>query len=247
MLTVVDLQEFALFLKKRSILEEEHANGMKKLCRMSQDSIARSEHLGGSFAKAWGEMMFIHDRMADNGMQFATSLHQMQEDLLELAAIAEKSRKGWKQSGLSAENKVADLENAMRKSKARYDSLAEEYDRVRTGDSSGRSGKVFGFKGPKSAAQHEEDLHRKVQGADQDYRSKVETVQTERGELLSRTRPETVRALQDIVKECDSGLTLQLQKFGTLDLEKGPDLVGFDCRANKSQHPSTRSCCLAMG
>lgn len=202
-----------MFLKKRSILEDEHANGLKKLCKMSQDSIQRTDHLGGSFAKAYSEMMVVHDRMADNGMQFALTLHQMQEDLLELAAVAEKARKGWKQNGLAAEQRVADIEAAMRKSKAKYDALSDEYDRVRTGDGA-KGGKMFGFKGPKSAAQHEEDLHRKVLAADQDYKAKVETAQTERKELQTRARPETVKALQDTIMQCDSGLTLQLQKFG---------------------------------
>jgi hypothetical protein len=32
--------------------------------------------------------------------------------------------------------------------------------------------------------------------------------------LITKTRPETVKALQDIVKECDSGVVLQMQKFG---------------------------------
>ena len=100
----------------------------------------------------------------------------------------------------------------MKKSKAKYDQLAEEYDRVRTGDSSGRKG--FGFKGPKSAAQHEEDLLRKVQAADQDYHGKVQTLQTERGELVNNSRPEAIKALHDIIRECDGGLALQVQKFG---------------------------------
>ena len=175
----------------------------------------RNEHRGGSFANAYDEMMTIQERMAENGIQFSTSLYQMHDDLLELATMAEKSRKGWKQSGLVAEQRVAELEAAMRKSKTKYDSLAEEYERARTGDASAQKGaKMFGFKGPRSAAQHEEDLLRKVQGADQDYHGRVQTLQTERSELLSRTRPETVKALQDIVKECDSALVLQMQKFG---------------------------------
>ncbi|KAK3371936.1 RhoGAP-domain-containing protein [Podospora didyma] len=216
--SIASAKEFALFLKRRSALEEEHSNGLRKLCRMSQDSIARSEHRGGSFAKAYEDMMAIHERMADNGSQFASSLHTMHEDLIELAAIAEKSRKGWKQNGLLAEQRVAELEAQMRKSKAKYDALAEEYDRARTGDTSGRQGgKMFGFKGPKSAAQHEEELLRKAQAADQDYQSKVQVAQQERGELIARTRPETVKALQDITRECDSGVVLQMQKFASFN------------------------------
>ncbi|KAK3335473.1 hypothetical protein B0T19DRAFT_9510 [Cercophora scortea] len=246
--SIASAKEFALFLKKRSALEDEHANGLKKLCRMSQDSIQRTEHRGGSFARAYDEMMAIHERMADNGVQFAMSLHTMHDDLIELASIAEKSRKGWKQNGLSAEQRVADLEAAMRKSKAKYDSLAEEYDRARTGDPSGRQGgKMFGFKGPKSAAQHEEDLLRKTQAADQDYMAKVQIAQSERTELLFRTRPETVKALQDIVRECDSGVVLQMQKFASFNekllLSNG---LSISPLKNGPEARSLRECVLAI-
>jgi Rho GTPase-activating protein RGD1 len=154
--------------------------------------------------------------MADNGAQFAISLHQMHEDLLEMAANIERGRKHWKTTGLTAEQRVADTEAAMRKSKAKYDSLAEDYDRARTGER--QSSKKFGIKGPKSAAQHEEDLLRKVQAADSDYASKVQIAQGQRAELWSKTRPEAVKAMQDLIKECDSALTLQMQKFGKLDI-----------------------------
>jgi hypothetical protein len=150
--------------------------------------------------------------MADNGAQFASSLHQMHEDLLELASNMERGRKHWKTAGLTAEQRVADIEAAMRKSRAKYDGLAEDYDRARTGDR--QSGKIFGLKGPKSAAQHEEDLLKKVQAADVDYSSKVQAAQAQRAELWSKLRPEAIKALQDLIKECDSALTLQMQKFG---------------------------------
>lgn len=150
--------------------------------------------------------------MADNGAQFAISLHQMHDDLLEVAANMERGRKHWKTTGLNAEQRVADSEAAMRKSRTKYDALAEDYDRARTGQ--GQSGKIFGLKGPKSAAQHEEDLLRKLQAADSDYASKVTIAQGQQAELLSKLRPEAIRAIQDLIKEMDSALTLQMQKFG---------------------------------
>jgi len=150
--------------------------------------------------------------MSDNGAQFATSLHQMHEDLLEIASNIERGRKHWKATGLTAEQRVADSEAAMRKSKAKYDSLAEDYDRAKTGDR--QQGKKFGLKGPKSAQQHEEDLLRKLRAADEDYAAKVQATQSQKVELLSKTRPDAVKALEDLIKECDSALTLQMQKFG---------------------------------
>ncbi|KAK4139074.1 uncharacterized protein C8A04DRAFT_33468, partial [Dichotomopilus funicola] len=216
--SIASAKEFALFLKKRSVLEDEHANSLKKLCKTSQDNMLRGEHRGGTFGRAYEEMMVVHERMADNGIQFAMSLQTMAEDLTELSLVAEKSRKGWKQSGLAAEQRVADLEAAMRKSKSKYDALAEEYDRVRTGDTAGRpGGKMFGFKAHKSGAGYEEDLLRKAQAADQDYQGKVQVAATERSELETKTRPETVQALQDTVRECDSALALQMQKFASFN------------------------------
>jgi Rho GTPase-activating protein RGD1 len=101
----------------------------------------------------------------------------------------------------------------MGKAKNKYDVLAEQYDRARTGDrQSGR----FGLK-TKSAAQQEEELNRKVQAADTDYASKVQTAQTSRQELITSLRPQAVRALTELIMECDSGVTLQLQKFASLN------------------------------
>lgn len=210
--SVASAREFAAFLRKRSTLEEEQAQGLKKLCKSSHESARRPDNRQGSYAQNYDEIIRIHDRMADNGVQFALSLHQMHEDLHDLAANMERGRKHWKQNGLSAEKRVQDSESMMEKAKSKYDSLAEDYDRARTGDK--QSGRVFGLKGPKSAAQHEEDLHRKVGQADSDYSAKVQAAKSQRQELVNTLRPQAIKALQELINECDSGLKLQLQKFG---------------------------------
>lgn len=201
-------------MKKRSTLEEDHAQGLKKLCKSSHEASRRPDNRQGSYAQHYNEVIGIHDRLADNGIQFALSLHQMHEDLHDLATNIERGRKQWKQSGLSAEKRVQDSEALVDKAKTKYDSLAEDYDRARTGDK--QAGRVFGLKGPKTAAQHEEDLHRKMQAADSDYSSRLQTAQSQRQELVSTQRPQVVKAILDLIIECDSGLTLQLQKYGEL-------------------------------
>jgi hypothetical protein len=193
-------------------LEQDHCDGIKAMCRRTHEQIRRPEHRHGSFLTAYDELTNIHDRMADNGAQFAISLHQMHDDLQELAINMERGRKHWKATGLTAEQRAADMEAAMRKSKAKYDSLAEDLDRAKTGER--QATKKFGLKGPKSAQQQEEDLQRKLQAADQDYNAKVTAALSQRAELWSKQRPEAVRALNDLIRECDSALTLQMQKFG---------------------------------
>jgi Rho GTPase-activating protein RGD1 len=151
--------------------------------------------------------MSVHERMAENGAQFALSLHQMHEDLTELSANMENGRKHWKHTGLAAESRVQEAEKQMEKAKAKYDSLAEDYDGVRTGDKKvGR----FGLRGPKN----EDELQSRLQQADGDYAQKVQHAKNQRQELVSTQRPQAVKAIQELITECDSALTLQLQKFG---------------------------------
>ncbi|KAL3420186.1 Rho-GTPase-activating protein 7 [Phlyctema vagabunda] len=246
--SIASAKEFALFLKKRSTLEEEHSNGLKKLCRMTSESTRKPEHRHGTFLQSHDEVTAIHETMADNGAQFAMSLHQMHEDLLDLTSNIERGRKHWKTTGLAAEQRVADMEVAMRKSKTKYDALAEDYDRARTGDR--QSGKLFGLKGPKSAAQHEEDLLRKVQAADADYASKVTNTQAQRAELVSKLRPEAVKALQALIKECDSALTLQMQKFASFNekllLSNGLNISPIKAVDQGSQRRSLREVVYAI-
>ncbi|EYE96214.1 putative Rho GTPase activator (Rgd1) [Aspergillus ruber CBS 135680] len=212
--SVASARDYSTFLKKRAVLEEEHAQGLRKLSRSLHDAAQRSENRQGTYGNSVNELHRFHDRMADHGLQFSVSLQQMADDLHELASNIEKGRKQWKQTGLTAEKRVVEAETAAEKAKAKYDSLAEQYDRVKTGD---KHGGKFGLKGPKSAAQHEEDLLRKVQNADADYSSKVLAAQAARQELVSTHRPQAVLNIQQLTRECDAGLTLQLQKFATFN------------------------------
>jgi hypothetical protein len=151
--------------------------------------------------------------MAENGLQFALNLHQMHEDLTQLAFEMEKGRKNWKNIGLNAEAKAADAEKQLQKAKEKYETLAEQYDHAKTGD----GGRHFGLKGMKSAEQREEELKGKVDMADKDYQSKVQYARQTRRELLSTSRPQAVKAVEDLISECDAGLTLQMQKFATFN------------------------------
>lgn len=206
-------QDFAAFLKKRSGLEEDHAQGLKKLAKSTFEAIRRPDSRQGTYAMQFIEVSRAHERMAEHGQQFALQLQQMHDDLTEMSNNMEKGRKHWKQEGTNNEKKVKDAEGHMEKAKSRYDSLAEDYDRVRTGDKT-RGG--FGLKGPKSAEQREDELQRKVQTADSDYASRVQMAKAARQDNISRIRPQAIKVLQDLIAECDSALTLQLQRFGTM-------------------------------
>jgi len=193
-------------------MEEEHANTLKKLSRTTLENIHKADARHESYQRQFEPVMHANERIAENGLVFGLALHAMHENLLQMANKMDGSRKTWKTQGLAAEKKVQDAEALAEKAKAKYDQLAEDLDRVKTGDTG--AGRKFGLKGPKSAAQHEEDLNRKLQAADQDYQSKVQTAQSYRKELVATTRPQAVTALVDLIKEIDAALTMEMQKYG---------------------------------
>ncbi|KAJ5063874.1 GTPase activating protein [Bipolaris maydis] len=213
--SISSARDFASFLKRRGALEEEHAGSLKKLSRGTLDGVRKPDSRHESYQTQFEQVLHANERIADNGTQFGLALHAMHENLLQLANKMDGNRKTWKQQGLSAENKVQEAERLAEKAKAKYDQLAEDLDRVKTGDTG--AGRKFGLKGPKSAAQHEEDLQRKTQAADQDYASKVQAAQALRKELIATTRPQAVSALLDLIKETDAALTMEMQKFASFN------------------------------
>ncbi|KAJ4384030.1 Rho GTPase-activating protein [Didymella sp. IMI 355093] len=213
--SIASARDFASFLKRRGALEEEQAGSLKKLSRLTLDGLRKADTRHESYATQFEQVLHANERIADNGTQFGLALHAMHENLLQLANKMDASRKTLKQTGLAAESKVQDAEKLAEKAKAKYDQLAEDLDRVKTGDTG--AGRKFGLKGPKSAAQHEEDLQRKLQAADQDYASKVQTAQTYRKELLASARPQAVSGLLDLIKETDAALTMEMQKYASFN------------------------------
>ncbi|KAH7381671.1 Rho GTPase-like protein activator [Pyrenochaeta sp. MPI-SDFR-AT-0127] len=213
--SVASARDFASFLKRRGALEEEHAGSLKKLSRLTLDSVRKPDARHESYQTQFEQVLHANERIADNGTQFGLALHAMHENLLQLANKMDANRKTWKQQGLAAENKVQDAERLAEKAKAKYDQLADDLDRVKTGDTG--AGRKFGLKGPKSAAQHEEDLQRKTQAADQDYASKVQAAQASRKELVATSRPQAVAALLDLIKETDAALTMEMQKYASFN------------------------------
>jgi len=77
---------------------------------MTHESIRRPENRQGTYARSFEETTQIHERIADNGIQFSLALYQMHEDLTELSNNMERGRKHWKQVGLTVEKKLHEAE-----------------------------------------------------------------------------------------------------------------------------------------
>jgi len=211
--SIYSARDFASLLKERCALEDRYAQGFKKLVRTAADTIRRSEARQGSFFNSLDETLRINDRLADNSSSFASELHTMSEELRDMAETSDKGRKHWKHTSADAERRVMDAENAQHKAKDRYNTAAEQYDRLKTGGE--RPGGMFGLKN-KSPQQQEEALKEKADMLGQEYNTKSESARTQRYEYESSLRPSIVQALRDLIDECDAHLAMQMAKLASI-------------------------------
>lgn len=210
--SIFSARELSNFLRERALIEDRYAQGYKKLLRSASESIRRPEARQGSYARNFDESLRLNDRLADNGLQFANAMQTMSEQLRDLAENTEKGRKHWKHSAMDAEKKVADAENAQMKARDRYNNVAEQYERAKTGER--QSGK-FGLKN-KSPAQQEEALKEKADMLDHEYGAKTHAAQAERREYDNTHKPQIVRALRDLISECDAHVSMQMARLASL-------------------------------
>ncbi|KAK7205242.1 hypothetical protein BZA70DRAFT_279385 [Myxozyma melibiosi] len=206
-------KEFSTFLKKRAAAEDDSATALKRLVRTTQEAIRKPDGRQDSFSARLEETLRIHEQLAEHSSKFAAFVGQMHDHLADLCKETERSRKMLKEKGLRDEKNVIDAEQTAIKSQTKYNTLAEEFDRVRTGDPTKRSMK---FKSNKNGPQYEEELHRKVMAAESEYKQKVQTAQSMLRDLLNVQRPDTVRQLRSTLETFDSGLTLQFQRYTNL-------------------------------
>lgn len=154
--------------------------------------------------------MGVNERLADASHAFVTALHTMHDELLELAKTNEKSRKSLKETCMRHEKAVIEAEQNAEKAKNTYNKLCEEMERMKDPN------KTKFFKS-KNTPQHEQELAAKISTAESEYRQRVNSVQRLRKELMSSLRPQNIKQLKDHILECDSGISLQLQKYATLN------------------------------
>lgn len=77
---------------------------------MTHQSIRRPDGRQGTYAYSFDLTTRIHERIAENGLQFSVALHQMYDDLMELSNNMDRGRKHWKQTGMAYEKKTSDAE-----------------------------------------------------------------------------------------------------------------------------------------
>ncbi|KAF5092493.1 hypothetical protein D0Z03_002833 [Geotrichum reessii] len=210
--SVISAKELAAYTKKRASIEADRLTDANKLGRQTKDALRRDGGRQGTLVRQFDELLDANERIMDAVSVFVTALQAMHDQLLELAKKNEKSRKALKESSLRDEKSLIEAEQNAEKARSKYVSLCEEMERLKDPN----KGAKFGFN-KKNTPQHEQELQSKINAAESEYRQRVYSAEKQRKDLVNQIRPQNVRQLMNHIMECDSGISLQLQKYSTLN------------------------------
>ncbi|GJJ11509.1 hypothetical protein Clacol_005742 [Clathrus columnatus] len=235
-----DLDEAAVFLKKRSVIEEEYSKNMQKLARTSLEVYSVNDGKAGTFVNAWQASMRIHEVIAENRFRFAQRLGDISEELNSLSKQVDKNRKEIKDTASRHERALVDAEVTLEKAKQRQDQLAEELERLLvqkegesykdTGVQNARSpggkraigkavakgGLLLKGKNPANLQRQEDDVRTRVSSASTVMAKAMQDTQQIRQEYFNFQLPRILRNLKNCADEIDNGLQYHLGRYAFL-------------------------------
>lgn len=230
-------EELSKFIKKKTQIEDEHYSQLKKFgnqIRMSMKSSLKLKQ--DSFSRQLDQVIGFDEAAYAVGSQYVKALQVMFDEINSLLVTMTRSRKIIKEEAKRKEKECLDAIMAADKAKQRYYHLCEDLDKLKTSDPNKKS---FSLKN-KSVSQQEDDLTRKVEVADQDYKQKVTLCKKLKDEILIIHRPNTNKKLKDYILELDIALNVQLQKYATWNENLVMNL-GISISPIQSSKPSMKS------
>ncbi|KAK0553737.1 Rho GTPase-activating protein [Tilletia horrida] len=136
--SMVSTREASAFFKKRAAIEEEYARSLQKLASTTAQAYTASDGKAGTYVNAWHTVLKTHEQLGDSRLRFANQLSNISDELATLAKEVDKSRKTARETGLRLERSLQEAETGVDKARARFDSTAEELERlllVKSGES----------------------------------------------------------------------------------------------------------------
>ncbi|ORX39261.1 hypothetical protein BD324DRAFT_619059 [Kockovaella imperatae] len=128
--SIASCKQVAVFFRSRAEIEEKYARSLQELYRTTGDVYSRADCKAGTFVSAYHSGLRLQSQVAENKLRFAQRLNEMSDELLGLAREGERLRKMHKENGMRYQGILQESEMVMDKAKSRFDSTAEELERV---------------------------------------------------------------------------------------------------------------------
>ncbi|KAK9450941.1 Rho GTPase activation protein [Limtongia smithiae] len=199
-------KELVNLLQKSASASSRYATTLKDLSA----SVKKATTQNDSFSQNLIRSVQVHERLADNNLDFSSSLQRLQTELADQCKEVEKARKHQKRAIQDAEKSVEEAESVAAKKSHKNASVCAEYDAVMNGSGSKRT-----FKSG-NGSQNEQALAIKVRATDQEYKIAVENAEQQLKKLQTIIRPDIVKRLHATLLELESAIALVFQGYSTL-------------------------------
>ncbi|EEQ39607.1 hypothetical protein CLUG_03735 [Clavispora lusitaniae ATCC 42720] len=188
--------EIAKYVKKRAMIEDEHYGQLKKSAMNIRATYKNKNVKHDVFSNKLDQVIEFDEKLYGVGSSYVKALNVMNEELVSLVGTVSRTRKSIKEECKRKERDCADSVALAEKAKQKYYHLCDDLEKIKSSDPQKKS-----FLKNKTAEQQEDELQRKVDLADQDYRSKVNACKKLRDEMLMIHRPTNTKKLMNLILE----------------------------------------------
>ncbi|CCE66103.1 hypothetical protein TPHA_0O01350 [Tetrapisispora phaffii CBS 4417] len=153
---------------------------------------------------------------------YINELNNVFVELSNLLSVMMKYRKFFKDKIKVLEKNINEAVTVSEKSKRTYVSLCLDYERFKISKSNGHLDNdplkmKLSIRGSKTPKEHEAELLKKIENADNDYKEKVKYSTNLRSNLIEIERPDIVNNLISIILEFENVMTATLTKMALLN------------------------------
>nr|CAB62289.1 hypothetical protein [Zygosaccharomyces rouxii] len=206
--SLLTCEEFIKFLRKeRSFLEQEH---VEELGKQFKHFFMDTTNSSPSLKRRIHDILEYDGKLAKVKKSYVSALQKMYDEMSALLFTMTKMRKSVKENSRRLEKEVSDAIHTAEKSQSRYNSLCQDWDKLRLSDPTKTK---LTLRGSKTTKEQEEELLRKIDTADLEYKQKVDHSTSLRATFINKERPKIVSELKDLILETDTALSIQLQKY----------------------------------
>lgn len=205
--SLLTCEEFTKFIRKKHAFEEEHT---EELGKQYKHFFVDTTGSNSSLKLRIHEILEFDGKLARVKQSYVTALQKMYDEISALLFTMTKMRKSVKEHSRRLEKEVSEAIHSAEKAQGRYNSLCQDWDKLRMTDPTKTK---LTLRGSKTTKEQEEELLRKVDNSDLEYKQKVDHSNSLRNTFITKERPKIVSELKDLILEIDTAMSIQLQKY----------------------------------
>lgn len=208
--SIIICEEFSKIIKRKYSLESNYNDEFIKSSKNYFTGQDGNSSFSATLNACIKDVLKYDNKLIQVKQSYIKALVKMYDELSALLLTMTKLRKQTKEKIKKLEKDVSDSIHQAEKAKNKYGSLCQDYTKLKKADPTKTK---LTIRGSKTLPEQEEDLRKKIDMADLDYKQKVDLSTTLRNKFLSIERPQIVKNLKDMILEMDVALSIQIQKY----------------------------------